>query len=162
MLARRDELTGTRNKTAFTELEQSVQNSIEKGMNYLPFGIVVCDLNDLKKINDSKGHKAGDEYIQESAKLLCNIFDHSPVFRIGGDEFAIFLSGDDYASRQQLVDRLHNKVLSNLEKHEGPVIAVGMAEYEPSHDSDVTEIFDRADHMMYEDKRELKLHTCID
>lgn len=155
-LARRDELTGVRNKTAFTELEQSIQDNIEKGMDYLPFAIVVCDLNDLKTINDTKGHKAGDEYIKSSAELLCNIFNHSPVFRIGGDEFAIFLSGDDFGSRKQLIDRLHRIALSNQSSHEGPVIAVGLAEYNPADDSNITDTFERADHMMYEDKRELK------
>lgn len=155
-LARRDELTGTRNKTAFAEFEQSLQDNIERGIDYLPFAIAVCDLNDLKKINDTEGHKAGDEYIKSSAKLLCDVFDHSPVFRIGGDEFAIFLSGDDFASRTQLIDRIHSISVSNRDRHEGPVIAVGLAEYDPSGDSDVTEIFDRADHLMYEDKRELK------
>ena len=155
-LARRDELTGIRNKTAFTELEQSIQHNIENGMDYLPFAIAVCDLNDLKKINDTEGHKAGDEYIRSSARLLCEIFRHSPVFRIGGDEFAIFLSGNDFALREQLVDRLHKTVLANRDKHEGPVIAVGIAEYDPSADTDVNEIFDRADRLMYEDKHELK------
>lgn len=155
-LARRDELTGVKNKTAFTELEESVQRNIENGMDYLPFAIAVCDLNDLKKINDTKGHKAGDEYIKSSAKLLCDIFDHSPVFRIGGDEFVVFLRGDDYVSRKELISRFRSTVLSNLEKHEGPVIAVGMAEYQPDNDLNVSDIFDRADHMMYDDKRELK------
>ena len=155
-LARRDELTGVRNKTAFTELEQSMQDNIEKGMNYLPFAIVVCDLNDLKMINDTKGHKAGDEYIRSSAKLLCEIFDHSPVFRIGGDEFAIVLSGDDFGSRKQLIEKLHRIALSNRNSHEGPVIAVGLAEYDPINDTSVTDTFERADQMMYDDKRELK------
>ena len=155
-LARRDELTGTRNKTAFTELEQSIQDTIGGKEDYMPFAIVVCDLNDLKRINDTKGHKAGDEYIISAAKLLCNIFDHSPVFRIGGDEFAIFLSGDDYKFRKQLIDRLHREVLTNRDRHDGPVIAVGLAEYDPSGDTDVDKIFDRADQQMYEDKRKLK------
>ncbi len=155
-LARRDELTGVRNKTAFSELEQSIQNNIDRGMTYLPFALAVCDLNDLKKINDTKGHKAGDDYIKSSAQLLCKVFDHSPVFRIGGDEFAIFLSGDDYSSRKQLVDQVHQASLSNKNTHEGPVIAIGMAEYEPANDLNISDIFDRADHIMYEDKRELK------
>ncbi len=157
-LARRDELTGTKNKTAFTELEKSIQNNIETGMDCLPFAIAVCDLNNLKKINDTKGHKTGDDYIRSSAKLLCEIFDHSPVFRIGGDEFAVFLKGEDYNSRNRLMKQLHSTVLSNLDKHNGPVIAAGMAEYEPDSDTNVTDIFERADHLMYEDKRELKQH----
>ena len=69
-LARRDELTGIKNKTAYNELEKSVQSNIDNGMDYLPFGLVVCDTNDLKKINDSQGHVAGDEYIKQSAKLF--------------------------------------------------------------------------------------------
>ena len=157
-LARRDELTGTRNKTAYTELEKSLQSSIDNGVDYLPFAIAVCDLNDLKKINDSKGHKAGDDYIRSSAKLLCRIFDHSPVFRIGGDEFVVFLKGEDYTARNRLMEQLHSTVLSNLERHDGPVIASGIAEYKPESDTSVTDIFDRADHLMYEDKRELKQH----
>ena len=157
-LARRDELTGTRNKTAYTELEKSLQSSIDNGVDYLPFAIAVCDLNDLKKINDSKGHKAGDDYIRSSAKLLCRIFDHSPVFRIGGDEFVVFLKGEDYTARNRLMEQLHSTVLSNLERHDGPVVASGIAEYKPESDTSVTDIFDRADHLMYEDKRELKQH----
>lgn len=156
-LARRDELTGIRNKTAFTELERSIQDNMEKGVEDMAFAIAVCDLNDLKKINDTMGHKAGDEYLVSSAKILCDIFDHSPVFRIGGDEFAVFLSGDDFALRKQLIERLQKIAQENLSRHEGPVIAVGMAEYDPSGDHNVDEIFERADHDMYEDKRSLKM-----
>lgn len=155
-LARRDELTGTRNKTAFTELEQSIQVNIDGGTGCQPFALIVCDLNDLKKINDTEGHKAGDEYIRSSAKLLCDIFVHSPVFRIGGDEFAVFLSGPDLDASERLIDKLRSKVLANLDKHEGPVIAVGMTEFKPGDDMNVTDVFDRADQLMYEDKRELK------
>ena len=75
-LARRDELTGTKNKTAFTELKHSIQENLDNGIVDRPFSFVVCDLNDLKKINDTKGHNAGDEYIMSSAKLLCDIFSH--------------------------------------------------------------------------------------
>ena len=155
-LARRDELTGVRNKTAFMELEQSVQTNIDKGMNYLPFAIAVCDLNDLKKINDTKGHTAGDEYLMSSAKLLCEIFDHSPVFRVGGDEFAVFMGGDDYSARKELVDKLRKTSVENRDRQEGPVIAIGIADYDPSGDATVNDTFNRADKLMYEHKQQLK------
>ncbi|MBQ3791260.1 MAG: diguanylate cyclase [Lachnospiraceae bacterium] len=155
-LARRDELTGTRNKTACMEMEQSLQNCIDSGGDYLPFAIAVCDLNELKRINDTVGHSAGDVYIRSSAKLLCELFSHSPVFRIGGDEFAIFVSGDDYDARDELMERLHRTSRANRDRREGPVIAAGMAEYDPAVDARVTETFDRADRLMYEDKRDLK------
>ena len=88
--------------------------------------------------------------------MLFEIFDHSPVFRIGGDEFAIFLRGEDYTSREKLMERLHTAVLSNRDRHDGPVIASGMSEYDPQGDTSFDEIFERADQMMYKDKRRLK------
>lgn len=155
-LARRDELTGTKNKTAFAELEKSVQGNIEGGLDYLPFGFAVCDINDLKKVNDTQGHKAGDEYIKASAKLLCDTFVHSPVFRIGGDEFVIFLRSDDYTNRRKLVADLKKKILENQKTGQGSVIAIGTADYSPETDSSVNDVFERADEAMYENKRWLK------
>lgn len=155
-LARRDELTGVKNKTAYNELEKSIQENIDNGMDYLPFGLVVCDTNDLKKINDSEGHVAGDGYLKKSAKLLCNIFVHSPVFRVGGDEFVVFLRGEDYSNRESLMKTLQTAVRENLQSGAGAVLASGMAEYIPEKDTLVSEIFDRADKAMYKNKRELK------
>lgn len=155
-LARRDELTGIKNKNAYHELEASIQAGIDNGMDYLPFAFVVCDANNLKKINDSEGHVAGDEYIRNAAKLLCDIFAHSPVFRVGGDEFVVFLSGNDYSVRTELMEKLRSRILENQKSGSGPVLASGMAEFEPETDSLVTDIFDRADKEMYENKEEIK------
>ncbi len=155
-LARRDELTGVKNKTAYTELERSIQADIDGGTDDLSFAIVVCDTNNLKSINDTEGHKAGDAYIKASAKLLCDIFDHSPVFRIGGDEFAVFLKGSDHDARAELMETLRGRVIDNLESGKGPVIAMGMAEYEPGTDSRVSDVFERADKEMYVEKQILK------
>ncbi len=155
-LARRDGLTGLKNKTAYNELVKSVQTNIENGMDYLPFALVVCDANNLKRINDSEGHVAGDEYIKSSAELLSGIFAGSPVFRVGGDEFVVFLRGDDYTNRAELMERLHSEIRENLKSGSGPILASGMSEYNPETDSLVSEIFDRADREMYEDKQSLK------
>ncbi|MBO5620218.1 MAG: diguanylate cyclase [Butyrivibrio sp.] len=155
-LARRDELTGVRNKTAYKELEKSVQSNIDNGMDYLNFALVVCDSNNLKMINDTLGHAAGDEYIRASAQILCDIFVHSPVFRVGGDEFVVFLRGSDYSSRKELMEKLRSKVLENKKNGDGVVLASGMAEYQPETDSFVSDIFDRADKEMYADKQSLK------
>ena len=155
-LARRDELTGTKNKNAFQELETAIQSNIDNGMDYLPFAVVVCDINDLKLINDTLGHMAGDEYIRASSQLICNVFTHSPVFRIGGDEFVVFLRSSDYESRDELFSLLRKRVLDNLETHDGPVIASGMSVYDPESDTSFSQVFKRADSMMYENKNCLK------
>ena len=155
-LARRDELTGVKNKNAYHELEKSVQENIENGLDYLTFALVVCDANNLKQINDTEGHVAGDEYIKSSAKLLCDIFVHSPVFRVGGDEFVVFLRSNDFTNREKLMKTLRDRVEENVRTGQRPILASGMAEYIPSTDSMVSDIFDRADKEMYENKERLK------
>lgn len=155
-LARRDELTGIKNKTAYKELEASVQGNIDNCIDYLEFGLVVCDANNLKYINDTFGHAAGDEYIKSAARILCDIFVHSPVFRVGGDEFVVFLRGGDFAIRHELMEKLRNQVLENNKAGNGVVLAAGMSDYNPETDKYVVEIFERADKEMYEDKQRLK------
>lgn len=158
-LARRDELTGVKNKIAYRELEASVQGNIDNGVDYLTFALVVCDANNLKQINDTQGHTAGDEYIRSTSQLLCDIFVHSPIFRIGGDEFVVFLRGNDYSSRHELLEKLRSQVLENKKANSGVILAAGMSEYNPETDSFVSEIFERADKEMYEDKKKLKANT---
>ena len=158
-MARRDELTRTKNKTAYRETENTLQKFIEEGSD--PFGIVVSDINGLKLVNDTEGHRAGDEYIKASCSLICRVFNHSPVFRIGGDEFVVVLSGQDYANRDNLVSRLKKQVEENIRIGEGPVVALGLAEYQPTVDSSVEDVFNRADALMYEDKTRLKNQKLI-
>ena len=155
-LARRDDLTGTKNKTAYLELTRSVQGNIDNGIDFLTFAIVVCDINGLKEINDTKGHQAGDDYIKQCAKLVCDIFTHSPVFRIGGDEFVVFIRGGDYACKDELFGKLRARVLENRATPGRAVVASGISAYDPSKDKRVAEVFKRADNMMYENKRDLK------
>ena len=153
-MARRDELTHTKNKTAYQEMENELQEQIQEGA--ASFGIVVCDINGLKTINDTKGHKAGDDYIKASCMLICKSFRQSPVFRIGGDEFAVILKEKDYTNREKLLSRLRRQVEENIRKGEGPVVASGLAEYQPIIDCSVEDVFNRADSRMYEDKMHLK------
>ncbi len=152
-MARRDELTHVKNKTAYHEKEKELQEQIDAGCD--PFGIVVCDVNDLKMINDTEGHRAGDEYIKACCLLVCRTYQHSPVFRVGGDEFVVILRGSDFANREKLLAALQRQVEENIRIGEGPVIACGMAEYRPG-DRLVGDVFTRADSRMYENKTHLK------
>lgn len=152
-MARRDELTHVKNKTAYHEKEKELQEQIDAGCD--PFGIVVCDINDLKMINDTEGHRAGDEYIKACCLMICRTYQHSPVFRVGGDEFAVILRGSDFAGREKLLAALQRRVEENIRIGEGPVIACGMAEYRPG-DRLVGDVFTRADSRMYENKTHLK------
>lgn len=154
-MARTDELTGTKNKLAYQELEESFQANINSGTPF-GFAVIVCDLNNLKAINDSQGHQAGDRCIKAIAKLLCDTFTHSPVFRIGGDEFAVVLSGSDYDWRDALLDSLRAQILGNLKRNVQPVAATGISVFDPASDKKFSDVFARADSMMYDYKRDMK------
>ena len=154
-LARRDGLTGTKNKTAYREVEAELQKQMDEDCCE-PFGIIICDINELKIINDTEGHKAGDEYIKASCKLICDVFDHSPVFRVGGDEFAVIVTGNDLKYSIDLISKMKSQVEENIKSGNGPVVAMGFSEYDPDFDKTFEEIFDRADINMYEDKNRLK------
>ena len=104
--ANRDPLTGVKSKHAYTEMEKEVNESIARGDEDL-FAIAVCDLNGLKNVNDTLGHIAGDKYLRDGCTVICQVFKHSPVYRIGGDEFAAVLRGADYEDRGNQIGRAH-------------------------------------------------------
>ena len=109
-------------------------------------------VNGLKVINDTLGHKAGDEYIQSASKMVCDIFQHSPVFRTGGDEFAVILRGRDYLIRNELVLALHDRSVVHISTNE-VVISGGLSDYIPEEDTCFHDVFERADALMYEEKK---------
>ena len=162
LMARLDELTGVRNKNAFKEYISSIDEKLEGGMDQEPFAIVMCDVNDLKLINDTRGHSFGDEVIQRASRMVCGVFAHSPVFRVGGDEFAVVLKDRDYEKRENLFSRLKEESLANKRSRSGPVVACGKAEYDPEKDKKVNDVYERADEQMYIVKKEMKSVHLID
>lgn len=152
-----DELTGVKNMNAYKESERMIQSMMDSGCCQ-PFALIMCDLNDLKKVNDTEGHKVGDEYIRSACRLICSVFSHSPVFRIGGDEFVVILRKNDYTDKEQLFGMLRGEVSKNIGKAGAPVIATGLAEYDPNVHKKVREVFELADSRMYDNKKTLKTH----
>ena len=147
-----DALTGVKNRHAYLMAEERLNLQIKE--NQAPeFAVVILDVNDLKKVNDNDGHNAGDQYLRDACRIVCNTFKHSPVFRVGGDEFAVIAQGDDYASIDALVDQVkeHNE---EAQRSGGIVIACGMAKC--GDDTCVATVFERADQSMYENKSDLK------
>lgn len=153
-MANTDPLTGVKSKRAFVGAESSIDELIT-GKEPLEFAIAVFDLNDLKHINDTLGHEQGDVYIISACRIICDLYDHSPVFRTGGDEFAAILEGRDYASRKSLLAELNKRMEANQSKG-GVVVAAGMATYDPMQDDSFRSVFIRADKRMYQRKHALK------
>ena len=152
--ANRDPMTGVMSKHAYLVREKEMDAELQSG-GVRDFAVVVCDVNGLKKINDTLGHKAGDEYIRKACTMICDIFQHSPVFRVGGDEFVAILTGRDYVIRTDLMAELHERSCRNIEA-KGAVVSGGLSEYDASKDTSIHEIFERADAAMYEEKMRLK------
>ncbi|MBQ7582482.1 MAG: diguanylate cyclase, partial [Lachnospiraceae bacterium] len=148
-----DALTGVKNKHAYQAAEESLNRRI-RAKDTDGFAVTILDVNDLKRINDTEGHQAGDTYIRQACGVICRIFDNSPVFRVGGDEFAVLSQGQDY----ERIDDLVNEVAAHNVRAlctGGVVIACGMARYED--EDDVASVFARADQDMYENKSRLKM-----
>ncbi|MCR5826605.1 MAG: diguanylate cyclase [Oscillospiraceae bacterium] len=154
-IANRDSLTGVRSKHAFTVDEARINQEIELGETQ-PFAVVVCDVNGLKRINDTLGHRAGDDYLCRSCKMICAIFAHSPVYRVGGDEFVALLTDGDYQNRVSLMRELHSRSAAHIGTADGASVSGGLAEYTPGQDRCIRDLFERADASMYKDKMLLK------
>lgn len=152
--AYKDGLTGVKNKLAYLETLAEIETAIESG-ELREYGVVVFDVNGLKTINDTLGHEAGDEYIKSGCSIICRLFDHSPVFRIGGDEFVAILRNGDYARREDLVEAF-KEAIDESRRNNGVVVSCGLAIYDPDTDDSYNDVFKRADAFMYENKRALK------
>ncbi len=153
-LADTDQLTGVKSKHAYARKEAELDRMIAEGGRE-PFAVAVCDVNGLKQINDTQGHKAGDEHIRRACSLICRVFKRSPVYRIGGDEFTVILQGADYKDREALFASFHGEVAENL-GNGGVVTALGQSVYQPGTDDSFQRVFERADTAMYKRKKALK------
>ena len=151
-IANIDSLTGVKNKHAYVDAEAELNAKIENGESS-EFAIAVFDVNGLKVTNDTHGHRAGDALIKNACDIICAAFKHSPVFRVGGDEFAVIVQGQDYENIDGIVADIAKTNLKNKESG-GAVVACGMARY--GSERSVAEVFEKADGAMYENKRMLK------
>ena len=150
----RDDLTGIKNKKAYCEFENRLNLQIQSGES-VRFAIAICDVNGLKMVNDTYGHIAGDEYIRSASKHVCETFKHSPVFRVGGDEFVVILLGSDFENREKLEQDFIEKVNDGTGKNKVS-LACGISVFDPAHDKNVSVVFERADALMYKNKESMK------
>ena len=150
-----DPLTGTKNKHAYAQWEEDINEKIKEG-DQEPFAVVVCDINDLKGANDMYGHKEGDICIKNASARICGVYSHSPVFRVGGDEFIVILTGEDYHQRKKLLERI-NALPRDLSKiRAGETVSAGMAEYDRDKHHSLLSVAEEADKAMYDKKQALK------
>lgn len=153
--ATQDPMTGVKNKRVWQDAERRLDAEI--GAGTAAFAVVVCDVNNLKRVNDSMGHEAGDRLILRASRHICRTFVHSPVYRIGGDEFTVILEGTDLADCERLLTSFYADMPQARENPgEAPVsIALGISHYVQG-DTAFSDVFHRADEAMYLKKSVMK------
>ena len=145
-----DALCGCLNRSCFElRKEMIIQNAAK------PCLLLVADIDDLKKVNDTFGHNAGDEYIQTCAEILKNAINTAnTLFRIGGDEFVAFIPHCTEADTVTIVKKI--ETLCTQQRMEWPVsVSVGFSIIENDH-ADFTLHFTQADSNMYAHKQKHK------
>ena len=153
----RDKLTGLRNAAAYMSkrAELDAQNKINPDIQY---GVVIFDANFLKKVNDQYGHEAGNKLLRHAARVICRVFANSPVYRVGGDEFAAILENQDYDKREELLKLFDEKTDEEHFEVAGDILTVSVARGLGVHESglEFAAVSKYADVAMYNHKAALK------
>ena len=156
-LAYRDPLTGVKNKTAYLEVANKMDELAR--LKRPEFAVIVFDINGLKNVNDTYGHDFGDILIADTCKIICHTFKQTPIYRIGGDEFVALLENDDYKNSIQLLNQLQKNIDSYNEQPHNTIkisVAKGIAVYSEATDYTFQDVFKRADNAMYYNKAKMK------
>ncbi len=158
-LAYKDTLTGVKNRASYNDFSNSIDIKIKSG-ECEPFAVLVADINGLKAANDKYGHEVGNKLIVKSARVICDTFKRSPVFRIGGDEFAAILRADDFEKYTELLEKMDAACASSPVAFGDDEIAVSIARavavYDERMDTSFEDVFNRADRKMYANKHSMR------
>lgn len=155
-----DSFTGIYNKAAF---KKHVNNAIRKHTKDEYAALLMIDIDDFKKINDTFGHYVGDQVILDVVGLLTNEIQSSILIgRVGGDEFAVFFSSlysIDYLYEK--IENYLNSVKKIIVNESTGLISVSIGVYVIDHNESFDEIYKKADHALYMAKRKGKSQYVV-
>ncbi len=153
-IAYQDQLTGLYNRTAYANHVR--QMDLAEGMLFM----IMLDLNNLKKCNDTFGHEKGDEYIKNSAGIIKDCFSElGKCYRIGGDEFCVLVQGHTLHDCRLHMAAMQDKIDEYNATHPDSFkmgIACGCVKYDSLTDYSLEDTMRRADKAMYHKKIEMK------
>lgn len=159
-LALEDKLTKVGNATAYEQQIAEIEQRMAVRDPHLVFSVLMIDVNGLKGINDQFGHVMGNELLRQTVQFIRTTYTCSPIFRIGGDEFLVLVTGKDYQNRFALLAQLTPYNQKRNYQQERPweqlAFATGMSDYHPETDTTYQEIFLRADTAMYQNKKSVE------
>ncbi|HEX6533986.1 MAG TPA: diguanylate cyclase [Gemmatimonadaceae bacterium] len=161
-----DDLTGLYNRRGFLTLaRQQIKTAdrLRKRMSQ-----IFVDLDGLKAINDTFGHREGDLALIETADLLKETFRESDIIaRIGGDEFVVLAMETAGVSPDQWTHRLQENLRARNrrpDRHFPLSVSMGITYYDPDFPCAIVDLLDRADSLMYQQKRNKRVSrpTTVD
>lgn len=160
-----DPLTGIANRRAFEKtLDQEIERS---SRDKTPVSLAILDLDNFKAINDTYGHLKGDEVLIDLADMISsNSRRYDLIARIGGEEFALILSGAGQRKAEQLVERLLENIREltfkkpNSSETFSVTCSVGLATYKGLMNLKIHEFIEKADKALYEAKKTGKDRIC--
>ena len=143
-----DSLTGLYNRNFFDgEMER-----LSDG-RHAPIGIIVCDLDGLKSVNDTQGHLFGDRLIVKAADILrTNLRFSDIVARIGGDEFAVLLTNVTREAIERLLGRIRSAVQDYNNTNPDLPLSISMGHSMSDNPLNLQDLFREADNRMYKEK----------
>lgn len=150
-LVYKDGLTGVKNKMYYFEYIKALSQERENE----PYAVVIFSVLGLAKVNKERGRSYGDSMIMTACRAVCRQFSHSPIFRIGGDEFVAVLKGSDYRMLDELLEQFEEQMKGKTleEAPDIPVeIVYGMAR-STGEVEEYDEVFRRADQEMFKKKK---------
>ncbi len=151
-LATQDELTGLLNRRAFFEAGEKL---LGESLTETPFSAIMLDIDHFKRINDSKGHQAGDEAIRSVAAVLSR--RHSLVGRLGGEEFAILVQGASEFEAMRQAEQLRFEIESKVIRFGHDTIrltcSLGVGQLAAHPRESLADLLNRADRALYQAKR---------
>lgn len=150
-----DQLTSLYNRRGFLNLtNHHIQLAKRKKRNLL---FLFCDLDNFKYINDNFGHLVGDEVLKDTSSILKEVFRESDIIaRFGGDEFVVLATDVKKEDKNVIINRLNKKIkdYNNMEIRQYNLsISIGAVFYELGNIEDIEDILDKADKLMYEEKK---------
>ena len=146
VLSSKDILTGVMNRNEMNNYVDKI--CMENTVSGNSVGVIFADLNGLKRVNDQYGHNEGDILLKNAAKVLEEVFDTAEIYRAGGDEFTIIVTG---ITEEELNKRVED-IRRVSQKYEHVCFAIGQC-YDDNR-SNVRQALRIADQRMYEDKRQ--------
>lgn len=153
-LALADQLTGVGNRRAFLALGDQALRLAERENRTV--ALLFIDVDDMKVINDRYGHRAGDQAVIATAKMLTNTVRESDIVaRVGGDEFCVMLTASGRGdSLQEAIQRVRDAAAKIGESVDFPLsVTIGTARFEPDDGRTIDQLMDEADTAMYRAKR---------